>query len=725
MLNPMLNEEFLLQLEQNRNREIYARITLLNINEMPVDYIEGKVASGSINIDGQSVIRRSCSLSLIADKININDFYWGLKSKFILEIGIKNTIDTKKYDSIIWFKQGIYVINTFNVALSVNNYIINISGKDKMCLLNGDLAGNIMNISEDFGTKWFWQDDAHIEYTSEDIPIKEIIYRGVQTYAGELPHNIIINDIDECGVELLNYRGNTPLYLIKNYKDKIYENMTINGDMNCWFKQKNITIKSTLKNIENDGGKYETEISSEINQASMPSIVFFDEDNCNSNNLDFAYMIYKVVSGLAVGYRLTDLTYAGELIANAGDAFTSVLDKIVKMLGNFEYFYDLDGHFVFQRKHNYIYGNWTGLANSTTDTESTIYVKDNVNNKTFSYKFDDNYFITSFTNTPSFTNVKNDFSAWGKRKTSYGSEIPVHMRCAIDIKPEFYRSYNNQIYLANNKIIEKIDNENNSFIDLEKVKIVDWREIIYQMALDYFSNNNDDDFNINIRKNNTLFFNGVLTSLYPSGKTGYERYYTDMEAFWRTLYCPIEEGKTNGLYDQGFAPWNPLVSSNPELLDFWIDFLDPVDNNLEKYSVQQIGPRPKVINEDSIKAIYYRETPNVLFEEIEEKDNKFSHQPGYTYIKINSSQKNLFNMSSQGVSSKDRIEQLLNQFTYAAETVTISGVPIYRLDVNTRVSVKDVETNIAGEYVIKKINIPLNYNGTMNITADKAIKLIY
>jgi hypothetical protein len=44
---------------------------------------------------------------------------------------------------------------------------------------------------------------------------------------------------------------------------------------------------------------------------------------------------------------LTDLTYAGDLIANVGETLTSVLDKIKNMLGNYEYFYDVDGRFVF------------------------------------------------------------------------------------------------------------------------------------------------------------------------------------------------------------------------------------------------------------------------------------------------------------------------------------------------------------------------------------------
>ena len=178
MKNPMLNEDFLLELEKNRNREVYARIILLDVNELPIEEIEGKVVSGSINIDGTSVVRRTCSLQLVSNNINIHDFYWGVKNKFKLEVGLLNVINNE-YPDIIWFKQGIYVITAFSAVLGVNNYTISISGKDKMCLLNGDMAGQIMNISEDFGVKWIWKNDEHTEYIAEDIEIKEIIYKGV------------------------------------------------------------------------------------------------------------------------------------------------------------------------------------------------------------------------------------------------------------------------------------------------------------------------------------------------------------------------------------------------------------------------------------------------------------------------------------------------------------------------------------------------------------------
>jgi hypothetical protein len=57
--------------------------------------------------------------------------------------------------------------------------------------------------------------------------------------------------------------------------------------------------------------------------------------------------VAKIENGETVGYRSTDLTYAGDLISNTNETLTSIYDKIVAMLGNYEYFYDINGKFIF------------------------------------------------------------------------------------------------------------------------------------------------------------------------------------------------------------------------------------------------------------------------------------------------------------------------------------------------------------------------------------------
>ena len=58
--------------------------------------------------------------------------------------------------------------------------------------------------------------------------------------------------------------------------------------------------------------------------------------------------------------------------------------------------------------------------------------------------------------------------------------------------------------------------------------------------------------------------------------------------------------------------WAPEVTNAPESLNFWIDFLDN-DSDMAKYSVYDIGDRTKTLNDDKIEAIYFRETPNIIF----------------------------------------------------------------------------------------------------------------
>jgi len=67
---------------------------------------------------------------------------------------------------------------------------------------------------------------------------------------------------------------------------------------------------------------------------------------------------------MTCGYRITDLVYVSDLVLNVGDGLTAMLDKVVSMLGNFEYFYNLDGQFVFQKKRTYIHTSWNNLTNN-------------------------------------------------------------------------------------------------------------------------------------------------------------------------------------------------------------------------------------------------------------------------------------------------------------------------------------------------------------------------
>jgi len=77
----------------------------------------------------------------------------------------------------------------------------------------------------------------------------------------------------------------------------------------------------------------------------------------------------------------------------------------------------------------------------------------------YSYIFSGSEFFTAFNNTPDLNNLKNDYSVWGVRKSISGSELPVHMRYAIDKKPWKYTSIEVDAFWKTNEAGEKIQLE--------------------------------------------------------------------------------------------------------------------------------------------------------------------------------------------------------------------------------------------------------------------------
>ena len=1061
-----LNNTFLNKIIEQQEHDVYARIIALNNNEEPIDQIEGKITTGSINIDGDSTIRRTCSLTLINENTNINDFYWGIKTKFKLEIGLYNHLFEKyaiqnNYPEIVWFPQGYYVISSFNTSISTNNISISIQGKDKMSLLNGELGGQLFS-SIDFGTeetikeemiattqelysnssnafnaygykyyikcsrsvvvkntetadeeflypkyifimkendlknefansdefytvdkknyyrignsangntlpagsiiyhiyeiitsptklykevgknpssyiknKYYYTNNAisnnyfildasnsatvgttyyepiiiyqrKIDINKEKIIIEKIIREAVHAYAGEPYHNIIIKDLNEYGLEKMTYKGDSTIYIIYNTATEEDENIFF-GELKINNNQsiEDVFSETDYYNQLDGGGKY----------------IYNDNGQYTTNNstISTPYQVKKIIYGDDIGYQFTPLTYAGDLIANIGETLTSVLDKIKTMLGEFEYFYDLDGKFIFQKKKNYLQTSWSQL---TLDEHSRPYI--DFNNQKIAYEFSNNNLITALQNTPTISNIRNDFTVWGKRKGLSGADIPIHARYAVDKKPVYYQTLDKRIFynnkqrenslflraesdidkflkeanningywwnflsfinfldslninidknktpksiffsqqgIAANRISQffpspfiqnNIDNSINDirFISITKedeqykinqassnggqvsidsyyrtcknstntkqyyiyipsisiliINFVDWREIIYQMALDYFAgqgcseNNkvylgeenqyltNSDNFLYEVGRRNPNY--------YPTGYTGYEQYYTDLQGFWRQLYNPdyipvinyskseynenrqlklskvesitidyycnnnnssmvnwknilqseLENGENldnfldKNHYNEYIVDylsdrlyWNKTVFEDPESLNFWFDFLDSEGTtDLGQLSVSLIGDRSKVIHEDKASSIIFKEVSNSIFinndTSEEEKQKKINEFPGYSIINLPSEYLQYFTISTKSLSVKDKLDELLYQHTYCTENISITSIPIYHLQPNTRIFVKDDETGINGEYIVHKLTIPLTYNGTMSISASKAPERLY
>lgn len=166
-----------------RTRTVYAKIEILNEYDVVIDEVNAYCVDGSINLEAENSIRRTCDLRLLLQKkylLTQESPFWGNK-RIRLYIGIKHNVT----DEIIYFNLGIFVINSHNATLSNTGKEIVLKGSDKMCLLNGDVSGALLNITK----------------ISAGTPIHEAVRATIATIGGEDKY-IIDEAYDANGVLL-------------------------------------------------------------------------------------------------------------------------------------------------------------------------------------------------------------------------------------------------------------------------------------------------------------------------------------------------------------------------------------------------------------------------------------------------------------------------------------------------------------------------------------------
>ena len=378
------DSDFLEKINSDRQQTQYVKITLLDWEENPIEEIQGLTTGGSINLNGDSAVRRTCNLSMYVYKKNYmritdpNNMI-SINKKVFLEVGLKNNTDKYTDYDIIWQPQGIYVITACGTSHSTSGITLNINLQDKMCLLNGT-CGGVLPSSIQFDR--YDTIDESGAYVTLRPTIVQIIRELVNHWGNEQLGKIIIKDIDERIKCAMRWIGDTPIYA---YNDEGQYHMTTN--------------KSTAE--------------------------------------QYAYTEYNW--GEDVGYIFTDFTYPGDLIANPGDTICTILDKIKSTLGNYEYFYDVDGNFHFQEIKNYL--NITQATTDLNNMHNEQYLVD-ISKGQNVYNFKDSKLFTSYSNSPNYSNIKNDYVVWGIRQNTEGIKVPIRYHLAIDSKPQTGNIYN-------------------------------------------------------------------------------------------------------------------------------------------------------------------------------------------------------------------------------------------------------------------------------------------
>lgn len=688
------DQYFLKQLDELRLKEQFVRLTVLSWTEEAVSEIQGKAISGSLTLDGTSSVRRTASFTMFAEQkqndLSHIDQDLSINRKVKLEIGFRNTVPTYMYDTrdkktheithhyvnykelygdIVWFPLGIFVIFDPSISHQVQQGVtISISLKDKMCLLNGD-AGGVIPASVTFSEK---------EDSNGDIQkplISQIIFQLVNHFGAEDAAKIVVEDIDDKIKQVMKYTGSNPIYYLE----------TTGGTVTT---RRFFLDRTEALNAAAATGQDESDI------------------------VTFEY-------GDDIGFVLTDFVYPGELTCNPGDTVTSVLDKIIAVLGNFEYFYDVYGNFHFQEIKNYLNTTYTTTVMNKLN-ESPSYDVDFSSGKSV-YTFEGTKLISAVTNAPAYSNVKNDYMVWGVRKSADGeTEIPVRYHLAIDHKPEIgqehYVNFYEDDYGITRAGAEFTFTYNNTSefpnpgaeATLYIVGNLDNRQF-YRWSKDkgYYQVKQDDCMVTTVDWRQELYYEGI-----EAQDTGTDQpyYFAELLNEWPKLF----NLKTQQFYDS--------VKENPSGIDFWLDMIDDTAE-VGEYSVDNIGRRGVVVQQDQINCVFEQEVPDLVFIDINQNEADIQQEKrecdaaGQDWVQVDSTIYSLLTIGGSQNSCYERICDMLYQYTNMNQSITISAIPIYYLEPNTRITVRDDAAGINGQFMISSISLPLDVESSMNISA--------
>ena len=666
---------FLKKFDKIKLKQQYVRILVLTFDETPIQQIHGKVIGGSISLDGSSSMRRTCNINLVVDNSqttlnNIKNLLT-INKKIRVSIGFTNTTDEYIDYPILWFPQGIYVIISLNINHAGDGISISLTLHDKMALLNGECGGTL-SASTIFHELEDIDDEGNTFITKPTI--YQIIQELVNHFGGEQLGKIIISDIDNQARQVMKWTGSTPLYYYQSINEGVTNNL----------------FTTSLSRLPDSNYKKQ-----------------------------YNY-------GQDVGYVLTDFSYPGELVGNAGDTVVTILDQIRDTLGNYEYFYDINGNFRFQEIKNYL--NTSKSTEIINTLSSQNYLVDFYNEKSV-YKFEDGEIIQSYSNSPQYQQIKNDFIVWGKKKSLQGFEIPIRYHLAIDNQPVFgntrykvffYIDPDDNVKKAKipeyGSVLPEIGGFNKYFFLTTNNKIYKWDmtektwiETEYQM----YKGENETQIGIVATDFRTeLYLSGLYHENYGT-ESNY--YFAELKNEWPKIY-DVENGK---FYDE--------IIKQPNNADYFLDLISQPAAASE-LSVKNIGRRTTTIVDDKINCIFSPEFPNVVLinNSMEESEKEIikneCNRKGQQWSQVDDSVYSMLEIGGGFRSAFDQIKRQLFQYTGYNQQISLTTLPIYYLEPNVRISVEDNESGIYGDYIVKSISFSLDINGTMSLSCSRAVE---
>ena len=694
-----------LKIFEENNSKYVTKIELLDwMSERVLKTIEGYTTSGTRTEDGNSAVRNTINLSFVANEDNYqllnptNEIYPNKKIKLYEGIINKLTDGEPK-----WYAKGVYVLTSPSISYSSSNYGITINASDKMSLLDGSVGGKIDFSTridaeyESINAKNIYINDAANEYEkilNKEITIqselenskaliilnlRQYLYYVTSTdYTQESAVLTLINNVE-------NIQLTTSAYDLKTYSQDFSK--LINNT-----SYKKLKIADIVKYVVIEYG-HENPAKVIVNDIpdKVKTPIYINEKVIGEDG-------EETTTVTKVGYKMIDYIYPEELIVSAGTAVTTVLDSCVQALGgNFEYFYDENGNFIFQEKKNYINNDIVDINNLEPSNYKYKYDYFPIH-----YDFSQSRIIASYSNSATWTNIKNDISVWGNDETQ-----TLGYRVVIDDKPEV------PIYIVNN---------------FNTSKKMDWREyIVYNYEIGINNTLVGKNIGEEVTADYSLNVNNPTVVICPEDrkiKYYYKRYNKDTQNWERLIVENEDKGaEIPRYYPELSTLWyNDRFYTNGEpqekkVFNYNLDLLAG-DTYFNKWRSSSMGERVESVTDNDIKQLYPTKIEEILVY-VDETDLEYTTDRDAA-IKLNSYDE-FRNYSPAGNVYKDAysaVKEQLFKNLYANEQITITSLPILTLSVNKRCYGYNLQAQMDGFYLTQTITEDYS-NHTMTINLVK------
>lgn len=604
----------------------YVKILILDSRDLPIRALEGYATGGSININGSSAVRRSGSLTMVTEIVKdqhgldpdpIYIMNQVTKLESLLSMNKRVAIEIGIKNSGLQYQETDIFWFPVGVFLITNATVTHNTKGISVSLVLKDKMALLNGEAGGTLTEVITHSPVLSEGKEAPVPLVDLIYELVTVYGEISPEKVIVADIPVRTKQCIQWGGTESIYID-------YSQFRIGAE-----------------NLEG----YE-----------------------------------QVHPGEQIGYIYAPFVYPGQLTSNPNETVTSVLDKIKNVLGNFEYFFDVDGVFHFQEIRNYL-NEGTAADDLVTAINEKYFI--NTSGGRSIFEFVDGSLVTSYSNAPQYGQIKNDFTVWGKNQSS--SDIRYHL--ILDYKPDKLNYYtytvvdNDGVYEATNVALADETVEN-------AYKSADWRMELY------------------------------LSYLCGTRKSYHAK---ELIANFPTVYDIRPSLEATRQAGRGF------ISKDPSSLLYFFDIIDATEIadviDVKGFSVSSIGRREKVISNSKINYLFAPTRRDLVFLRDNDVEGRLECiRKELPYITVGEAVYENLTSPAAVNAAYDTLRSALHEYLSFNNNINLSTIPAYHLDANMRISVEDEASDIHGDYMIQSISLPLTLDGLMTINAIKAVE---